>query len=429
MSSKKREGQGQSGRSDLGGRSKKRKFYAEAAKSGYHSSEIRGPGLWITCERRKEAKSVTEAYDLLNEIADKLYPETAASVSGATNGNNGDGDGGEDIEAQIARELDGMQAKGPNKKKLRFMSVKTNTECRKPILCLVWISCLPPCDPVVLAAGIVAELLAGGATRSKYLQRMTPVSATGHADVNSLRALAYKVLQSTFAPRHYTEDQREGDPPITYRVEPFLRNHSATLNRDIVTQLIGDVVRDLTNPAFQFPLHQPESTSATDSQDSAHRTNQKTPQAEPSEESSLEKEEIRISEDVTVEGQSPSSELHRSSSIAATGSTGPPEDVVRPPREPFPNVRRRTHVDLKHPSHVILVSALKGVCGISIVEGYEEGRKYNIQVLGERRASMQQQKEATSEIVKGDMSVEVADQILGHAVAKEEAVNARSYTE
>ena len=157
MSSKKREGQGQSGRSDLGGRSKKRKFYAEAAKSGYHSSEIRGPGLWITCERRKEAKSVTEAYDLLNEvgqrlygfgkrrltcmdlsqIADKLYPETAASVSGATNGNNGDGDGGEDIEAQIARELDGMQAKGPNKKKLRFMSVKTNTECRKPILCRV----------------------------------------------------------------------------------------------------------------------------------------------------------------------------------------------------------------------------------------------------------------------------------------------------
>ena len=32
------------------------------------SGEIRGPGIWFTCERNKEARAVAEAYDLLDEV-------------------------------------------------------------------------------------------------------------------------------------------------------------------------------------------------------------------------------------------------------------------------------------------------------------------------------------------------------------------------
>lgn len=47
------------------GQQKKRKYYSEGARAG----EIRGKGIWFTCERRKEAKAVFEAYDLLNEVS------------------------------------------------------------------------------------------------------------------------------------------------------------------------------------------------------------------------------------------------------------------------------------------------------------------------------------------------------------------------
>lgn len=112
------------------------------------AQEIRGPGMWITCDRRKEAKTVTEAYDILNEVscdkasvflryadaldhqaADRLYPRT--EVDGTQNDDDGD-DAEESIEDQIARELQSIQGeKGKGKKNTaRFTSVKTDVECR-----------------------------------------------------------------------------------------------------------------------------------------------------------------------------------------------------------------------------------------------------------------------------------------------------------
>ena len=102
--------------------------------------------MWITCDRRKEAKTVTEAYDILNEVscdkasvnllmhlmkqaADRLYPRT--EVDGTQNDDDGD-DAEESIEDQIARELQSIQGeKGKGKKNTaRFTSVKTDVECR-----------------------------------------------------------------------------------------------------------------------------------------------------------------------------------------------------------------------------------------------------------------------------------------------------------
>jgi len=47
----------------------------------------------------------------------------------------------------------------------------------------------------------------------------------------------------------------------------------------------------------------------------------------------------------------------------------------------LPEYRRRIYVDLKHPTHTILVSALRGVCGMSVVERYDERKKFNVQML------------------------------------------------
>ena len=75
----------------------------------------------------------------------------------------------------------------------------------------------------------------------------------------------------------------------------------------------------------------------------------------------------------------------------------PPRTETAAARPPLAHIRRRTYVDLKCPSHTILITALKGVCGISVVEGYDKGRKFNIQSLSQREAAASEQREVEVE--------------------------------
>jgi hypothetical protein len=74
MAGEKRERDGGRGGGRGGGntdrQAKRRKYAAAAGKSKAKSNtgEIRGPGLWLSCVRRKEAISTSEAYDLLNDV-------------------------------------------------------------------------------------------------------------------------------------------------------------------------------------------------------------------------------------------------------------------------------------------------------------------------------------------------------------------------
>lgn len=87
------------------------------------------------CDERQEADAVNDLVFL--QVADRLYPETSKQ---ATEGSSKDleqqdsaGDVEEDdIEAQIAKELEDLQpAVDPEtgKKKMRFQSARTDTEC------------------------------------------------------------------------------------------------------------------------------------------------------------------------------------------------------------------------------------------------------------------------------------------------------------
>lgn len=228
---------------------------------------------------------------------------------------------------------------------------------------------------------------------------------------------------------------------MQYRIEPNLRNHTGTFNRDLVNQVVGEVVRDLTNPRFQYPVHQKpaeatkaeepgqevesEGTSKGDSAvavepadgsasaangehlDSVQREPASAANAEPLDsmqgeleakvESSAQPEATSIREPATSVEQLDKVEEGKDSEVqtkVAEVSTAP--EAPQSKRPTLPPHRRRTYVDLKKPTHTILVSVLKGVCGISIVTGYDEGRKFNIQMLGERQVAdkFQQKKEA-----------------------------------
>lgn len=198
-----------------------------------------------------------------------------------------------------------------------------------------------------------------------------------------------------------------------YRIEPFLRNHSGSLSRDIILHTIGSVVRDLTTASFQYPEKMSEIATITNADGGP-----KSASGDADKQDSPKHENVAESEGVTngnldasigateggnasetkitsLEGRNVAEEgkvLGGDASADAVLDENPSTSSMSG-RPRLPEARRKTKVDLKHPKYTILVSALKGVCGLSIVEGFEESRRFNIQVLSEKKV---QQKPPTA---------------------------------
>lgn len=141
-------------------------------------------------------------------------------------------------------------------------------------------------------------------------------------------------------------------------------------------------MRDLTNPNFQFPSRESRDAAADLATSTANSTQESTEQKDALADATQGTDIIEeVSKDQkAVAGQSPSGE----DAQEGQSKDGKRAEDVEPTASSrlLPPVRRRAHVDLKNPTHVILVSALKGVCGISIVKDYDKGKKYNLQSLG-----------------------------------------------
>lgn len=169
------------------------------------------------------------------------------------------------------------------------------------------------------------------------------------------------------------------------------------MNRQVVTDIIGEVVRDLANPSFQFQkrrVHEEEKPVAEGDQEkpvdgeveagatTAIATDEK--DALPKETATLAQPEHKDETAETKEQQGEEAESTKEpkdEAEAEQSTEEPQQQEEETPWHILPAHRRRIYVDLKHPTHTILVSALRGVCGISVVERYDERKKFNVQML------------------------------------------------
>lgn len=233
---------------------------------------------------------------------------------------------------------------------------------------------------------------------------------------------------------------------MQYRIEPIIRNHSASLNRQVVTDLIGDVVRDLANPSFQFQRrrnveetanveerNEPPSMEPNMVETSAHLA--------PEEANGLSEP---VSEQIPVADPAVGTAM-QSEEAVNDGAKDQTENLDDSPEETpwhiLPEYRRRVFVDLKHPTHTILVSALRGVCGMSVVERYDERKRFNVQVLSgtlhvrensnkaqpvEDETNMKQEPEGATD-TPGDMAQATPSDLPANAA--EETVNPEAPTD
>ncbi|GAA5828820.1 hypothetical protein JCM3766R1_003831 [Sporobolomyces carnicolor] len=268
---------------------------------------VGGKGVFVTCVRGKESRAVGEMYDLLEEVADRLYPkervdallqarqlvieerekakqaaagaeapEQAAGdnddeeMSGSkaapevTAGNaSGDDDSDEDdldIEASIRKELAALKSgrggsqtkvtvqdkgKGKAKERPRFQNIETGTEC----LCFIAIAW--PYDPVELVEAIVSEVQETGQSRTRYVQRLSPTVVTCHSNsIEIIEQQSARLIEQVFtdwATAHSTTS-------VTYQIEPTLRSHTAPLSRGLLLPLLGGVTNRLSSaPTMSSP--------------------------------------------------------------------------------------------------------------------------------------------------------------------------------
>ncbi|BGP19124.1 hypothetical protein JCM10213_005635 [Rhodosporidiobolus nylandii] len=266
------------------------------SKGAIYSSKrpVGGKGIFITCVRGKESRCVSEMYDLLEEIADKVYPpERVAKMvaereaqrkekDGAVEGEGEDEameaegeekpaveaapeppaaeeeeDDEDDIEAAMEKEMAALKAgggggrgtappkkasadaKGKQKERPRFQSIQTDTEC------LCFIATAWPYDPVELTEAIVKQVQDTGVSQTRVTQRLSPISFSCHSlSVDQVEAQSSRLIEQAFV----SWAEKNGTESVTYAIEPSLRSHTQPLNRSLLLTLLGQQISKLSNP-------------------------------------------------------------------------------------------------------------------------------------------------------------------------------------
>ncbi|KAJ5918800.1 hypothetical protein N7454_009944 [Penicillium verhagenii] len=174
-------------------------------------------GIFVTCDMGREKKCVAEITDILTQAIEK----DAAPV----NDEESDSDD-EDIEAQIRRELEGLQ---PSQKKTRPVQAM-----QLDIPCVVFARFNDKSvDPVKIVHDLCLDAHANpDIKKSRYIKRLTPVTMVKKTLSVDLEEFAKEVLKPHF---------HSGGPPKTYAIRPSSRGNNK-LNRDIIIKTVADVV-------------------------------------------------------------------------------------------------------------------------------------------------------------------------------------------
>lgn len=123
------------------------------------------------------------------------YAELLYGVKPQGEGDPAEDEEEEDIEASVKRELEALKATGKEAKAAGriFTPVKMN------VACLLFVRTRAPVEPVGFVKRICQDAKAGERrTRSRYVNRLVPITAVGKATEPGLVELAQKVLCEVF---------------------------------------------------------------------------------------------------------------------------------------------------------------------------------------------------------------------------------------
>lgn len=173
-------------------------------------------GIYVTCVRGHEKQCQNEMIQLFEEYSEGLAGEKEKLEAN---------DQELSIEDSIAQELSGMKEA---KKTTLFVPVDLNCEC------VLFFRTRKPIDPVQIVQKICQDVRDTKVKKTRYAQRLTPVTLTAAANLDNLKTLAPKVL----GPHFHTES---GQQPVKFAIRPTIRNHN-TLDRNELIRTVAEAV-------------------------------------------------------------------------------------------------------------------------------------------------------------------------------------------
>ncbi|KAL9026902.1 MAG: hypothetical protein Q9196_004504 [Gyalolechia fulgens] len=179
-------------------------------------------GIWATCDMHKEGLCTVELKNFFNQYADLIYGD---AITHGTTVQEQNLDVGDDIEAEINKEVQGMQS---SKQEALFVPVKIDVQC------VLFFKTREPVEPVSFVQRICETASDDKATkRTRFVKRLTPMTRMGKATEKGLEEIAKAVLGPVF--------HGGGTSALKFAIRPTIRNHHTMKRDDIIKQVAEKV--------------------------------------------------------------------------------------------------------------------------------------------------------------------------------------------
>lgn len=197
-------------------------------------------GIYATCARKHEKQAVQELGLLFEEKVEEIYGDELKNEDSESGEEIDDGTKeGLSIEDDIKRELlelnekkRGVDKNGEKKKEvLQFIDL--NCEC------VIFCKTRKPVVPEEFVKKVIEDLADPShmEKRTRYIQKLTPITSSCSSSMEQLIKLAERVL----APHFHNGDTQQG---FKFAVEVTRRNFNALERLDIIKQIVLCVVQN-----------------------------------------------------------------------------------------------------------------------------------------------------------------------------------------
>ncbi|WVR09501.1 hypothetical protein IAU60_006569 [Kwoniella sp. DSM 27419] len=207
---------------------------------------LTSPGISVTTWKDKERLAEAELIDLLEQLADELYPETIEQ-DGETEQEGDD----LDFDELLKRDLESMATDNKSK---RFQI------CAHSSICVTYINVLPPLSPYVLVRRILEQAESSGKSPLRFCKRLIPISATCGATIHQLSETASGVVAEAFKtdddkPLKVSSRIRSGLTRLQFAIDTNTRMSDRLQRMEMITTIAEQVTKldkghsvDLANP-------------------------------------------------------------------------------------------------------------------------------------------------------------------------------------
>ncbi|CAK1604316.1 unnamed protein product [Parnassius mnemosyne] len=226
----------------MGDTRKKKKFYFRKRRNKYFL-ESGFKGFFCTCNFR-EKDCVKEMYNLLNEYAEKLYPDSGGDqpqlTATAEENSASESEEETDIGDLLKREVESMKRNSQKSlKHKRFQVVETGASN-----CIFIKTNLP--SPEEITTAIIRDLSATKMQKTRHVLRLLPIMATCKANLPDIMECAGKLFDKYFL--------KEAS---TFAVI-FNKRFNSSVSRDLIIKELAELIvlknsnnkADLKNPSL-----------------------------------------------------------------------------------------------------------------------------------------------------------------------------------